>query len=86
MGALRSARIGMRMPLQNSLGRRISFLQIDAPVSQLLERNGRAGHGAMHERAGPHHAEIAVQIFDFGLSRAGGSTICAIEQANLRRR
>jgi hypothetical protein len=74
------------MPLEDSFGRRIGFLQIDAPVSQFLKWNGRAGHGATDESAGPHHAEIAVQVFDFGLSRARGSTICAIEQGNLRRR
>ena len=74
------------MPLQHGLGRRIGFLQINAPVSQFLKRNSRAGHGATDKSAGPHHAEIAVKIFDFGLSWAWGSTICAIEQGNLRRR
>jgi hypothetical protein len=68
------------VPLQNGLGGRIGFLQIDAPVSQFLKRNGRPGHGAANERTGPYDAEIAVQVFDFSLSGTRGPTICAIEQ------
>jgi hypothetical protein len=68
------------VPLQNGLGGRIGFLQIDAPVSQFLKGNGRPGHGAANERTGPYDAEIAVQVFDFSLSGTRGPTICAIEQ------
>jgi hypothetical protein len=68
------------VPLQNGLRRRIGFLEIHAPVSQFLKRNSRPGDGAADERTGPHDAEIAVQVFDFGLSGTRGPTICAIEQ------
>jgi hypothetical protein len=68
------------VPPQDGLGRRIGLLQVDAPVSQFLKRNGRAGHRAADESAGPYDAKIAVQVFDFGLSWPRGPTICAIEQ------
>src|SRR5262249_11693309 len=68
------------VPLHHSLGRRIRLLQVDAPVSQFLKRDSRAGYGAADESAGPYDAKIAVQVFDFGLSRTRGPTICTIEQ------
>ena len=72
------------LPLQHRFGRGIGFLQVDAPVAQLLERNGDAGHRATHEGARPHHAEIAVEIFDLGLAGHRGRTIGTIEQMRLR--
>ena len=72
------------MPLENSFGRRIGFLQINAPVSQFLKRNGGTCDGTTDIGARPHDAKIAVQVFDFGLSRTRGPTISAIEQGNLR--
>ena len=56
------------VPLQHDLGRDIGFLQVDAPVFQLFERDRRAGDGAAHEGAGPQHAEIPVEVFDLGLA------------------
>ena len=61
------------MPLQDGFRRRIGFLQIDAPVFQLIERNVFAGHGAAHIGAGLDNAKIAVQIFDFGFAVSGRS-------------
>src|SRR5579862_9931637 len=72
------------LALRHGLGRGIGFLQVDAPVAQLLERNGDAGHRATHESAGAYHAEIAVEIFDIGLAGHRGRTIGTIEQVRLR--
>src|SRR3954447_23643475 len=55
--------------LQDGLGARIGLLPLDAPVFELLERDGDAGDGAAHEGARPHHPEIPVEIADFGLAR-----------------
>ena len=72
------------MPLQHGLGRGIGLLQVDAPVFQLLERDRHAGHGAAHEGAGPHDAEIAVEIFDLGLAGHRRRAIESIEHVALR--
>ena len=56
------------MPLQHDLGRDIGFLQVDAPILQLLERDRRAGDRAAHEGARPQHAEVNVEVFDLGLA------------------
>src|SRR5579862_2447384 len=72
------------LALRHGRGRGIGFLQVDAPVAQLLERNGDAGHRAAHEGAGAYHAEIAVEIFDIGLAGHRGRTIGTIEQVRLR--
>ena len=41
------------MSLQNRLGRGIGFLQFNAPILELLERNRHAGDRAPHEPARP---------------------------------
>ena len=43
-------------------GNRIGFLQVDAPVFQLVERDPHVGDGAAHIGPGRDHAEIAIQI------------------------
>ena len=67
-------------PLQHRLRRGIGLLQVDAPVFELLERDRHAGDRAAHEGAGPHDAEIAVEIFDLGLAVHRRGAIVAIEQ------
>src|SRR5437870_3136634 len=52
--------------LYHGAGRRIGFLPVDAPVFQLFQRDRHAGHGAAHEGAGAHDAEIAVEVFELG--------------------
>ncbi len=76
--------IAGRMPLQHRLGRRIGFLQLDAPIPQLLERDRHPCHRAAHKGARPHDAKIAIEIFDVGLAGHGNRTISTIEQIDLR--
>ena len=59
------------MALQHGLGARVGLLQVDAPVFQFLQRDRHAGHGAAHERARPHDAEIAVEELDLRFPRHG---------------
>jgi hypothetical protein len=73
------------MSLQHCLRRGVGFLQIDAPISEFLERNSSACHRTAHERPGTHDPEITVQIFDLGLTGGWGWTIGAIEQMVLPR-
>jgi hypothetical protein len=74
------------VPLQYGLRRDVSFLQVDAPISEFFERNRQAGDRATHESAGSYDAEIAVEIFDLGLAGHRGWAIGTIEQLHLRRR
>ena len=67
-------------PLHHRLGRGIGLLELDAPVFQLLERDRHAGHGAAHEGARPHDAEIPVEKLDLGLSRHRRRAIVAVQQ------
>ena len=62
-----------KMPLEHRLGIDIGFLQIDAPVLELLERNRCAGHCAAHERAGTDHAKVPVKIFELASPSSAGS-------------
>src|SRR3977135_4733700 len=74
--ALRLASSGVReVPLQDGFRIGIGLLQIHAPIFQLLQRDRHAGHRAAYECAGPHHAEVTIEIFDLGLTRHGGSVI-----------
>ena len=45
---------------------------IHAPIFQLFQRDRHAGHRAAYECAGPHHAEVTIEISDLGLTRHGG--------------
>src|SRR5262249_60174493 len=47
--------------LQGRLGRRIGFLQIDAPVFELFERDRHAGYRTADKCTGPNDSEIAVE-------------------------
>src|SRR5712691_5191423 len=67
------------MALQHRLRAGIGFLQVDAPVFQLLERDRDAGDGAAHERPRPDHAEVAVEELDVRLARHGRWAIVAVE-------
>ena len=58
--------------------------EIRARFLKFFERNGQAGHGTTHERARPHDAEVAVEVFDLGLAGHGGWAIGTIEQLHLR--
>src|SRR6266699_3205130 len=51
------------LALQHNLRRQIGLLQIDAPVLELFERNGGAGHGATHECARSHDPKVSIEIF-----------------------
>src|SRR6185312_1772188 len=68
------------MTLQDRLRRRIGFLQIDAPVFELLKRNRHAGYGAADKCTWPNDAEIAVKIFYFRLAIHRRVAIITIEQ------
>ena len=58
----------------------IGLLQLDAPIAQLLERNGAAGDGAAHEIAGRHHLHLAVEIFELRFALEGDVAFEAIHQ------
>jgi hypothetical protein len=62
----------------------VSFLQIDAPIAKLFQRNRYAGYGAANERAWPHYTEVAVEIFDLGLAGHRRGTIRTIKHYHLR--
>jgi len=68
------------MTLQDRFRRRIGFLQIDAPVFELFERDWHAGYRTADKRTGPNHAEIAVEIFYFRLAIHRRVAIITIEQ------
>jgi hypothetical protein len=68
------------VPLQHDLRCGIGFLQINAPVAEFFERDGNAGYGATYEGSRPYDSEIAVKIFDLGLSGYGRGSIGTIEQ------
>src|SRR5215471_18195145 len=46
----------------------IGLLQLDAPITELVERNGPAGDGAAHEVARAQHLHLAIEIFELGLA------------------
>src|SRR5579863_7271511 len=82
-GALLLMQIGRGVALHHRFGRHVGLLQVDAPVTQFLERDFSARHGTADERAGANDAKIAVEIFDLGLAWQGSRTIGAIEQMHL---
>src|SRR6478609_4454798 len=64
-----------KMPLQHRGGRGVGFLQVHAPVLQLVERNPRVGDRAAHERSRRDHAEIAVEILHLRFAMARGAEL-----------
>src|ERR1700760_1511993 len=58
------------MPLQDRSRLRIGFLQIDAPILQLIERYPDVAHRASHIGSRRDHAEVAVQILQLRLAMA----------------
>src|SRR5690606_41596641 len=55
---------------ERHFGVEIGFLALDAPVFQLVERDGLPRHRATHERARHDHLEISVQVAEASLARA----------------
>src|SRR5262245_33511993 len=72
------------MALQDRLGGRIGFLQIDAPIFELLKRNRHPCHSAAHEGTWPHDAEIAIEVFYLCLAVHRRRTVIAVKQQSLR--
>src|SRR5262249_19127459 len=68
--------------LQHRLRAGIGLLQVDAPVFQLLERDCDAGDGAAHEGARPHHAKVAIEIFELGFAGHRRGAIGSIEHVS----
>ena len=64
-------------------GRRvgIGLLQLDAPIAQLVERNGAAGDGAAHEVARAQHLHFAVEILELGLALEADIAFEAVHQS-----
>ena len=60
--------MGLAIALQRSGGVDIGFLQLDAPIAELIQGNGAAGDGAAHEGAGRHYLDLAIEIAKFGLA------------------
>ena len=46
----------------------ISLLQLDAPITKLVQRNGAASDGTAHEGARRHHLDLAIEIAKLGLT------------------
>src|SRR4029078_1800523 len=57
--------------LERGGGVDISLLQLDAPIAELLERDGAARDRAAHEIAGRHHLHLAVEIFQLCFALEG---------------
>lgn len=69
--ALALFRAQRAVTLQDGIGRGIGFLQVDTPVFEFFQRDCDAGDGTANECTRPHHAEFAIEIFDFRLARHG---------------
>src|SRR5215472_6760663 len=57
---------GFLHALQCGCGRRISFLEVDAPVAERFERNMRTCHRANDVRPRPYDTVLAVEILNLG--------------------
>src|SRR4029078_1230963 len=71
--------------LERGGGVDISLLQLDAPIAQLLERDGAPGDRAAHEIAGRHQLHTAVEIFELGFSLEGDVAFESIHQDRVAR-
>src|SRR5262245_38404854 len=73
----------MRLAVALERARRIGIglLQLDAPITKLVERDGAAGDGATHEIARAQHLHFAVEIFEFGLALEADIAFEAIHQS-----
>src|SRR5262249_10271990 len=58
----------------------IGLLQLDAPITELVERNGPAGDGAAHEVARAQHLHLAIEIFELGLALEADISLEAVHQ------
>src|SRR5205823_14556514 len=67
------------MAFEHRLGIRISLLQLDVPIFELLERDGHAGDRTTHEAARLDDAEIPVEVFHLRLACHGTGPIVAVE-------
>jgi hypothetical protein len=72
-----------RVPPEHGIRARVGFLQIHAPVFQLLEWDGRAGDCAPHKSPGLNDAEIPVEELDLRLPGHGRRSIKTIEHVDL---
>src|SRR6185437_3059812 len=71
--------------LERGGGVDISLLQLDAPIAELLERDGAPGDRAAHEIAGRHHLHLAVEIFQLGFALEGDVAFESIHQDRVAR-
>src|SRR4029453_7657378 len=72
------------MTLQDRLGSGVGFLQIDAPVLQLLKRDRHPCHSAADEGTRPHDAEITIEVLYLCLAVHRRRTVVAVKQQSLR--
>ena len=75
-----SRRMCLAEALQRGGGIRVSFLQLDAPIAELVERDGAPGHRAAHEVAGRQHLHLAVEIFQLGFALEADVAFEAVHQ------
>jgi hypothetical protein len=66
--------------LQDRLRRCIGFLQIDAPVFELFERDRHSGYRTAYKCTGPNDPEIAVEVLYFRLTTHRWVAIITIQQ------
>ena len=67
---------------EHRLGGGVGFLQLDAPIFQLVERNRLAGDRAAHEGARADDAIIAVEIAKLGLAGSKWDALETIHDGN----
>src|SRR4029077_12955944 len=73
-------RMGFAMARQRRGSVDIGLLQLDAPIAQILERNGPAGDRAAHEVARRQHLHLAVEIPELGFSLEANVAFEAVHQ------
>src|SRR4029077_17657931 len=77
--------VGLAVALQRGSGVGIGLLQLDAPIAQLIERDGAAGHGTAHEVAGRQHLNFAVEIFELGFALEANVAFETVHQGRVTR-
>src|SRR5581483_5821519 len=73
--------MSLAVALERGGGVDIGLLQLDAPIAELVERDGAPGHRAAHELAGREHLDLAVEIFELGLAFEAEVAFEAVHQA-----
>src|SRR6476620_3688842 len=60
--------VSLAIALERGSGIDIGLLQLDAPIAQILERNGAPSDGAAHEITRRHDLHLSVEISELGFA------------------